>query len=751
MSTTNTDMTLFSATPGTPLAAPGATAVLTAPPSALHKAHTLLRGRYRLAISLAAGCALAGAMLAFSVCRPAVESNGMIEIKALVPTPNDWDKVMPMYNAYVSSVVAKLQSERVLKAAIASPAWQECRPGPSQSELAGFSKALVVKYVPNTELIELTYTDNRRDSSEVAPIAIKAVISAYQNLFADQDMAEVKQKVEYWTRRERLLRSQIDDRNTTIASLAKDYGDDLGFMVNAKLEDIVHLESTVREADGMLASATSELAAAERGDPNRVYTSEDIARADPIMAEQLKLRGEIELQLQEALATLGPRNPRTVEAVDILKIREKYIQQYANQIRSRYLIRWHTDVAGNTVGSLVPKDLSELQASVKRLHDTLDREKSNVSDLSGRQMQIQTAKTEIAQFEQDLADAGKHREDFEYQTEMSGQFNVLSDGDSAATSSDKRPMMATAGFLAGGGLPVGILLLLGAMNPRIRYSDEADEMLRGVNLLGTLPELPADGEETHADEETAEIAAQCVHQIRTMLQLYAGTVVGNESRGVFAITSAGPGDGKTSLTLALGLSYAACGARTLLIDCDLIGAGLTARLQAASPSGILEAVAAESLLPFVHATDLPYIRLLPVGLMQQHRPATLSPASLRRLVDEARTHFDVILIDTGPLLGGIEAPLACCAADGVVLTVARNQPHAALLKAVSHLGTIGARLAGCVFNRAEQADLARSLSSPKLRLADPTAGNARLGVGIGPLAHAVRGTSQTIHREAAVA
>jgi Mrp family chromosome partitioning ATPase/flagellin-like hook-associated protein FlgL len=750
-------MTLFStkqvASSALAVASAAPSAPPTAPPSALRKLHVLLRGRYRLALGMAAGCAVAGAMLAVSVSRPAVESNGMIEIKALVPTPNDWDKVMPMYNAYVSSVVAKLQSERVLKAAIASRAWQACRPGSSQADLAHFSKALVVKYVPNTELIELTYTDNRRDSSAVAPIAIKAVINAYVDLFADQDMAEVKQKVEYWIRRQRLLQSQIDDRTTTITALAKDYGDDLSFMVNAKLEDIVRLEGTVREADGMLASAQSALAAAERGDPNRAYTPEDIARADPLMAEQIKLRNEIEMQLQEALATLGPRNPRTVEAVDILKIREKYIQQYADQIRARYLIRWHTDVTGNTVGSLVPKDLSELQATVKRLHDTLDRAKATVADLSSRQMQIQTARTEIAQFQQDLADASKHREDFEYQTEMSGQFNVLSDGDSAATASDKRPMMATAGFLAGGGLPIGVLMLLAAINPRIRYSDEADEMLRGINLLGTLPELPGSEAKNGGDEEAAEIAAQCVHQIRTMLQLYCGANAGSETRGVFAITSAGPGDGKTSLTLALGLSYAACGTRTLLIDCDLIGAGLTARLQAARPTGILEAVAAESLLPFVHATDLPYIRLLPVGLMQQHRPATLSPASLRRLVEEARTHFDVILIDTGPLLGGIEAPLACSAADGVVLTVARNQPHAALLRAITHLHMIGARLAGCVFNRAEPADLARSRSSPKLRLTDSAAGNARAPIGIGPLATAVRGTpaGASVHREASVA
>src|SRR5262249_50447100 len=43
-----------------------------------------------------------------------------------------------------------------------------------------------------------------------------------------------------------------------------------------------------------------------------------------------------------------------------------------------------------------------------------------------------------------------------------------------------------------------------------------------------------------------------------------------------AVTSPSPGAGKTSLSMALGLSFAASGSKTLLIDCDLVGGGLTA-------------------------------------------------------------------------------------------------------------------------------------------------------------------------------
>src|SRR5690606_19602259 len=123
----------------------------------------------------------------------------------------------------------------------------------------------------------------------------------------------------------------------------------------------------------------------------------------------------------------------------------------------------------------------------------------------------------------------------------------------------KRPTMATFGFVVGGGLPVLGLVLLGLMDRKYRYSDEATSGgTRGVPLLGILPNLP----DRLSDPSQASVAAHCVHQIRTMLQL--NTL--SDGPSVLGVTSATSGDGKTSLCLALGLSFAASGSRTLLID-----------------------------------------------------------------------------------------------------------------------------------------------------------------------------------------
>src|SRR5207237_1562321 len=122
-----------------------------------------------------------------------------------------------------------------------------------------------------------------------------------------------------------------------------------------------------------------------------------------------------------------------------------------------------------------------------------------------------------------------------------------------------------------------LLLLIGLIDACYRYSEEPTADMGGLTLLGILPNLP----DRLTDPAQAATAAHCVHQIRTMLQINS-----SEDRKVYAVTSASPGDGKTSLTLALGLSFAASGSRTLLIDCDLVGARLTARLDLNGPEGV---------------------------------------------------------------------------------------------------------------------------------------------------------------------
>jgi Mrp family chromosome partitioning ATPase len=68
----------------------------------------------------------------------------------------------------------------------------------------------------------------------------------------------------------------------------------------------------------------------------------------------------------------------------------------------------------------------------------------------------------------------------------------------------------------------------------------------------------------------------------------------------------------------------------------------------------------------------------------------------------------VVIIDTGPVLGSLEASLVATAADQVVLTVARGEQRPLIDRAIAQLHSTGADLAGIVLNRAAPADILSS-------------------------------------------
>jgi capsular exopolysaccharide synthesis family protein len=188
-----------------------------------------------------------------------------------------------------------------------------------------------------------------------------------------------------------------------------------------------------------------------------------------------------------------------------------------------------------------------------------------------------------------------------------------------------------------------------------------------------------------------------------------------DKRRAFMVTSASTGDGKTSLTMALGLSFAASGSKTLVIDCDMVGQGLTHRLKAHNVPGLIETLNLGTLRGHVRKTASKGLYVLPIGTADAVHAGVLSPQSIKRLLAACREHFDIVVIDTGPILGSLEASVVAAEVDGVIVAVARGQQQPLVEKAVKLLRSIGANLFGIVFNRAEQRDFQRSVASASIR------------------------------------
>jgi Mrp family chromosome partitioning ATPase len=221
------------------------------------------------------------------------------------------------------------------------------------------------------------------------------------------------------------------------------------------------------------------------------------------------------------------------------------------------------------------------------------------------------------------------------------------------------------------------------------------------------------------DPETSDVASHCVHQIRNQIE-----VLRDPDRGfALAVTSPFQGDGKTSIAMAIGWSYAVAGYRTLLVDCDMVGRSLTRQLGLVGHPGLKEAL-------FHHETDdvvteLPVdnLSVLPVGADSRFGPATLRHRDLKELFEFARDRFEMIIVDTGPLLGSLESTPVTTAADGVVLSIRRGRSRTRLEECMRRLQAGGARCLGMLLHCVDRSECNRYVSEASLTFADHERGD----------------------------
>jgi len=171
---------------------------------------------------------------------------------------------------------------------------------------------------------------------------------------------------------------------------------------------------------------------------------------------------------------------------------------------------------------------------------------------------------------------------------------------------------------------------------------------------------------------------------------------------VFGITSAAAGDGKSVTTLNLAGSLAqSAGARVLIICADLHRETVPQYLGLKTwhVPGLADAIVDEryTLPQVVHRLERFNVSILPAGNVQSRPYELLSSRRLQALLEEARRHYDYVLVDTPPV-----APLADCrllgrCVDGFIVVVAANKtPRKLLAEALRVLES--SKLLGVVFN-----------------------------------------------------
>jgi len=171
------------------------------------------------------------------------------------------------------------------------------------------------------------------------------------------------------------------------------------------------------------------------------------------------------------------------------------------------------------------------------------------------------------------------------------------------------------------------------------------------------------------------------------------------------VTSAGPAEGKTTTAVHLAIAHAQQKRRTLLIDGDLRRPGVHRFLGINAETGLAH-VLSNGLNwkdHLVKLEALPDLDVLPTGHASRGT-ADLLGRSLPRIIEDAATEYDMIVVDSPPILGLPEPLQMAAAVDGVLLvTIAGETNRKAVNAALDTLQRLRANVMGLVLNEVTSA------------------------------------------------
>ena len=279
----------------------------------------------------------------------------------------------------------------------------------------------------------------------------------------------------------------------------------------------------------------------------------------------------------------------------------------------------------------------------------------------------------------------------------------------------KKKLNVLLGALIGLGLGVGVTFLMEYFDNTVKSPEELEKM--GFNILSSIPRIEMDKVEkklekkidklgqfegrriearliTHLDPKAP--VSEAYRTLRTNLQF---SKVDKELQ-VLLVTSSGPKEGKSTTAANLAIAMAQAGKKVVLIDADLRRPVIHSIFGLKKDEGMTNCLM--GLIDFkemLKPTFLDNLFLVTSGALPPNPSELLASKKMEQLLQRLRDEFDIVVIDSPPVIAVTDAVILSTKVDGTILVVSSGQTDRdALARAHTLLDTVNSNLLGTLLN-----------------------------------------------------
>ena len=256
------------------------------------------------------------------------------------------------------------------------------------------------------------------------------------------------------------------------------------------------------------------------------------------------------------------------------------------------------------------------------------------------------------------------------------------------------PMNILLGILVGFAAGVGLAVLRSILDTRIHSLRDVEEVTDRPLLGGVIDDPDVKANPLTIQAKPHSPRAESYRSLRTNLQFLNV----DESSSTFVITSANPGEGKSTTSANLALALAETGSKVALIEADLRLPKVNEYLNVEGGAGLTDVLIGKAELNDVlQRWGRTQLYFLPAGRTPPNPSELLGSEGMRAVLSTLEDTFDYVIIDAPPVLAVTDAAVVARGNAGVLIAVASGSTKKPELEAaISALEKANANIVGVI-------------------------------------------------------